>query len=162
VGLLEIIGPVVGTGYRDGRNADSWFRGAGGQPGFRTSDLGWVGASGEVVISGRADDVVQVGGVNVATSAVAAALGEQPGVREAVVVAAPDPQWGARLVAFVVTDSADGAFVPELRERVRTALGRPAVPADIRLRTDLPLLPGGKPDRAALTRMAQDGGAAVR
>jgi O-succinylbenzoic acid--CoA ligase len=156
VGRLRITGAVVAAGYRDGQRAECWNRDDhGDQRGFLTSDLGSVADDGRVRVLGRIDDVVQIGGVNVGTGAVAAELADHPDVREAEVVAVPDLQWGVHLVAFVVTHQpGDAELVGVLRDRVRVALGRPAVPTEIRFLRELPRLPGGKPDRQQLAEMA--------
>jgi O-succinylbenzoic acid--CoA ligase len=103
---------------------------------------------GVLEVLGRADDVVQVGGVNVAVSAVEDAL--VPPAREAVVLAAPDEAWGSRLTAYVV----DGPSDDDLAAAVAARLGRAAVPrAWVRLDA-VPLLANGKPDREALRRLS--------
>ena len=55
-----------------------------------------------MVVRGRADDVINTGGHKVVPGEVAAALSSCPGVREAVVVGRPDPEWGERVTAVVV------------------------------------------------------------
>ncbi len=62
-GRLAIVGDQVALGYRDGRDAHRWTIDPHGQRRFLTDDLGEVGTHGLVLIDGRADDVVQVGGV---------------------------------------------------------------------------------------------------
>ena len=54
-------------------------------------------------LSGRRDDMVQVGGINVSPSTVAARLRERPGVRDAV-VRLMRPEEGSRLKAFLIAD----------------------------------------------------------
>ncbi len=66
-----------------------------------TSDLGYL-ADGWLHVVGRADDVIITGGENVHPAAVEAALRDCPGVRAACVVGAPDPRWGALVVAVIV------------------------------------------------------------
>jgi len=141
VGRVSLGGPMVARGYV-GDPAPSSF--GGGR--LLTQDLGRV-VDGVLEVLGRADDVVQVGGVNVAVSAVEDAL--VPPAREAVVLAAPDETWGARLTAYVV----DGPADDDLAAAVSSRLGRAAVPrAWVRL-DSLPLLANGKPDRGALRRL---------
>jgi len=103
-----------------------------------------------VEVLGRLDDVVQVGGVNVAVQAVEDLLASVSS--DACVLAAPDETWGSRLTAYVVPRDA----TPDddrLAALVADALGRPAVPrAWLRLDA-IPHLPNGKPDREALRRL---------
>ena len=78
-GRIRIAGPVLFSGYRlrpdltaqarDGR----WFV---------TSDIGSIGPSGELLVRGRADDVINTGGEKVVAAEVEAALGNCAGVRD--------------------------------------------------------------------------------
>jgi O-succinylbenzoic acid--CoA ligase len=118
---------------------------------FVTSDLGYVGPDGRVVIRGRADDVINTGGHKVVPGEVAAALSDCPGVREVVVVGRPDPEWGERVTAVVVpADPAEPPGLELLRTHVRARLPRYACPSEVVLTEAIPVLPNGKPDLAAL------------
>lgn len=55
-----------------------------------------------VTIVGRKDDMIISGGENVHPVQVEAALGEHPDVADSAVVGVADPQWGQRVVAYVV------------------------------------------------------------
>jgi O-succinylbenzoic acid--CoA ligase len=151
-GRIRIAGPVLFSGYRlrpdltaearDGR----WFV---------TSDLGSIGASGELLVRGRADDVIITGGEKVVAAQVEAALGTCAGVREAVVVGRPDAEWGEVVTAVVVP--ADPSAPPELariRAHVQERLPACAAPGALVLVPEIPLLPSGKPDREALRARA--------
>jgi O-succinylbenzoic acid--CoA ligase len=152
LGRITVSGAQVAAGYR--LRADPAFT-AGG---VVTGDLGTVSEDGRVTLVGRIDDVVVVGGTNVALPAVEEVLRQVPGVRDACVVALPDPEWGARLVAYVVVaDDATGPAESALSAPVRDALGRAAVPRRFVLMAPsrgIPLLATGKPDRAALLAQA--------
>jgi O-succinylbenzoic acid--CoA ligase len=116
-----------------------------------TSDLGYVDEAGRVTVRGRADDVINTGGHKVIPGEVAAVLGTCPGVREAVVVGRPDPEWGERVTAVVVpADPADPPGLELLRTHVSARLPRYACPSEVVLADAIPLLPSGKPDLAAL------------
>lgn len=148
-GQVLIGGPILATGYL-GRPDETAAAFAGGW--FHTADLGqWCGDRLEVL--GRADDVIVTGGEKVVPAAVERALAAQPGVRGACVVGVPDPQWGHLVAAVVVTDPATSPDHNRLRDAVRAALGRAAVPRQMLNLPELPLLGVGKPDRAAVTRL---------
>ena len=151
-GRIRIAGPVLFSGYRlqpglsrqarDGR----WFI---------TSDLGSISASGRLRVRGRADDVIVTGGEKVVAGEVAAVLGTCPGVREAVVVGRPDPEWGELVTAIVVpADPADPPTLGALRARVREKLPPRAAPRELVLVARIPLLPSGKPDLERLRERA--------
>lgn len=148
-GRLRIAGPMVARGYRDGRAPERWGETPTGQPTFLTSDLGWLDNKGSVRVTGRMDDVVAVGGVNVSLGAIEGTLGAR--ARAAAVVAVADQTWGARVVAFLVAPELPAA---ELAEAIRDQLGAAAVPREWRELAALPELSGGKIDRVTLRRWA--------
>ena len=158
-GALEIGGPVVAHGYL---GADTGaFRSEGGQRWFRTGDLGSVDDKGRVSVTGRADDLINTGGLKVAPRVVEeAVLAHVPAVTEAVVVGVPDPEWG-QAVALVAVTSPGGppvgpvpdAGVGEIREMLRPHLESAALPRRVLVVPELPMRGPGKPDRAAVARL---------
>lgn len=117
---------------------------------FRTGDLGRWAADGRLEVLGRADDVVVTGGEKVAPAAVEAALSGHPAVAEVVVVGVPDAEWGERVVAAVVLRAGASLTLAQAREHVAARVSRVAAPRELRVVAALPLLPSGKPDRAAV------------
>jgi O-succinylbenzoic acid--CoA ligase len=82
---------------------------------------------------------------------VEAVLGTSPEVRDVVVVGVPDADWGEVVAAFVVPASpAAPPDLDRLKEIVRQALSVHAAPKKMFLMPVFPLLPSGKPNRAAL------------
>jgi O-succinylbenzoic acid--CoA ligase len=143
IGRVIIGGPTLASGYRlaPDRTVER----------FGPSD-------GRLTIVGRADDVVQIGGTAVALNAVADVLRVQPGVHDAAAVAIADDEWGGRVVAILVPAAhriADDDLLPRLQRAVSDRLGRLAAPVAIRVVNQLPLLPNGKPDRQALSALAE-------
>ncbi len=142
---LRISGAVLSHGYRLAPELtaasfqDGWFR---------TSDRGRLLPDGRIEVLGRADDVINTGGVKVSAAAIERVLGGQPGVREACVVGIPDPEWGEAVVAMVVVEhDVDGA---SLCAAVRAELGAAATPKRVEFAAALPLRGPGKIDRAAV------------
>jgi O-succinylbenzoic acid--CoA ligase len=116
---------------------------------FRTADGGAF--DGETLtVTGRRDDVLISGGVKVAIPAVERVLREQPGLQDAVVVAAPDNRWGQTPVAFTASD----VDARDAVAAVGAELGAAARPARVVRLDAIPTLPSGKPDRRALTELA--------
>jgi o-succinylbenzoate---CoA ligase len=147
-GVVELSGPMLATGYRlapadtDAAFVDGWFR---------TSDLGVVHADGSLEILGRADFMINTGGVKVSPAAVEAVLTAQPGVAEACVVDLPDARWGQVVAAVVVpVDPGELPVASDLAGAVKAALGAPAVPKILRFAGDLPLRGPGKVDRSGV------------
>jgi O-succinylbenzoic acid--CoA ligase len=119
-GELEVRGPMTFAGYLDDPAAtaarlipDGWLR---------TGDLAALDAEGGVRIIDRLDDVLIVGGENVAPASVESILERHPGVLEAAVVGVPDPDWGQVPVAIVVprpgADPDDAALLAAATERL--------------------------------------------
>jgi o-succinylbenzoate---CoA ligase len=153
-GRIRVAGPVVFSGYRlrpdltaqarDGR----WFV---------TSDMGSIDPSGELIVRGRADDVINTGGEKVVAAEVEAAVATCAGVREVVVVGRPDREWGEAVTAVIVpADPSAPPVLPDVRQHARRLLPAHAVPAALLLVAELPMLPSGKPDREALRAFAAE------
>lgn len=104
-----------------------------------------------LTVSGRVDDVVVSGGVNVDLAAVERAARAWPGLHaaEVAVVGVPDAEWGTRVVA--VLDG--GGSSSELRGYLQLVLPGPAVPRDVTTVTALPRTSGGKIDRQRIVRL---------
>jgi len=130
-------GPMLARAYRDGtdlRDGDGWLR---------TGDAGSLTADGRLTVHGRLDDLVVSGGENVWPQAVEAVLVRHPAVADAAVAGAPDPEWGERVVAYVVP-SGTPPSLGELRALVREELGPWAAPRELVLVERLPRNAAGK------------------
>jgi o-succinylbenzoate---CoA ligase len=144
-GRIHIRGPVLFDGY-DGRpdlTAQTLVDGA-----LRTQDVGEFDADGRLVVTGRVDDVVVSGGVNVGLAAVERRVREHHLVRDAAVVGVDDAEWGSRVTAFAVADPV--LTLDALRDFVAAELPRTWAPRDLTVLRELPLLDNGKVDRQAL------------
>jgi long-chain acyl-CoA synthetase len=67
-----------------------------------TGDIGCLDPDGFLTLKDRSKDLIISGGSNIYPREVEEALLLAPGVAEAAVVGAPDPEWGEVVVAFVV------------------------------------------------------------
>ncbi|MDV3129852.1 long-chain fatty acid--CoA ligase [Mycobacterium sp. 21AC1] len=79
-----------------------------------TGDMGSFDEHGFLTLRDRSKDVVISGGSNIYPREVEEVLLEHPGVSEACVVGAPDPDWGEVVVAFIVRSGAAGVEPAEL------------------------------------------------
>jgi len=101
IAQVLVRGPNVFAGYWQNPDAttaafeDGWFR---------TGDLAERSADGYYTLRGRASDLIISGGFNIYPREIEELLLEQPGVREAAVVGAPDERRGEVPVAYVVSD----------------------------------------------------------
>ena len=118
---------------------------------YRSGDLARRNVEGDVEFVGRADEQVKIRGFRIELGEVAAAIGVDPSVGQAVVVARDLPDLGASLVAYVTpVEGEDSADVPRIRARVAAALPDYMVPAAYVEMTELPITTHGKIDHSAL------------
>lgn len=152
-GEVQLSGPTLADGYLgDLDRTAGAFVVDGGTRWYRTGDLGEV-QGGRLRVTGRADNVIVSGGVNVSLDRVERVVRAVPGFAAAVVVAVPDERWGQASVV-VTTGRAGAAETKSVRDAVEAALGKPARPRGVVQIDRIPLLSSGKPDRAALRGLA--------
>jgi O-succinylbenzoic acid--CoA ligase len=147
-GRVRIGGPVVFDAYDGQPDLTAQAKEHGW---FVTQDLGRIDHDGLLVVTGRVDDVVVSGGVNVPAGAVAARLRQHPSVTAAEVVGVPDPEWGQAVVAVLV----GGVGLDAVRDWVAGELPREWSPRRVVPVSALPLLSNGKVDRLAVERLAR-------
>ncbi len=164
-GELLVGGAGVGRGYlrRPGTTARVFVPDAlGATPGgrlYRTGDLVRCLPDGQLELLGRLDFQAKVRGHRVEPGEVEAALGELPGVREAVVVVRQE-EHSAALAAYVV--AVNEAVTPEaLRDALHARLPAYLVPSTFTLLADLPRTANGKVDRQALPAPAASSSSAA-
>ncbi len=109
-----------------------------------TGDVGHFDAAGRLWVDGRDDDMVISGGENVFPGEVEELLATHPAIEEAAVIGVGDPEFGQRLVAYVVLGVDQGLSADQVREYVRANLARYKVPRDVHFLTELPRNPTGK------------------
>ena len=125
-GELQVRSPTLLRCYRDGTDP----RGDGGW--LATGDAGWVAGDGVVHVLGRLAEVIVTGGEKVWPALVEAVLGRHPGVAEVSVAGRPDPEWGQRVVAFVVAvDPASPPTLEALRAWAKEQLPAYAAPREV-------------------------------
>jgi O-succinylbenzoic acid--CoA ligase len=149
-GEVLVRGPMLFRRYRGdpGRTAAVL---AGGW--LRTGDLGQLGPDGRLTILGRVDELVISGGVNVHPDEVEAVLADHPAVAEVAVAGRPDPDWGQRVVAFVVpADPGEPPTLAGLRAFALERLAAAKAPRELVLVPGLPRGPSGKLRRRLLPR----------
>jgi long-chain acyl-CoA synthetase len=145
-GVVEIRSPAAAIGYLPEATPDL----SGGV--FRTSDLGrW--RDGELVLTGRVDDLLNVRGKKVNPREVEAVLALCTGVDEAVVVGERDAAGAGHLVRAVVARTSGDLDVATLRAWCADRLAAHKVPRSYVLVDRIPRTERGKIDRQALRRL---------
>jgi len=152
VGELLVRGSTVMNGYLGDPvhtaraiDADGWLH---------TGDLGSVDAEGYVQITGRTKDVVVVGGFNVYSAELEAAIRTHDAVREVAVVGMPDERLGEVVAAFVVAEPGEPLDTGALTTWCRSELANHKVPRAIVILDELPLNSSLKVDKPLLRERA--------
>ncbi|HVE94584.1 MAG TPA: AMP-binding protein [Acidimicrobiales bacterium] len=144
-GEIAVRGPMLLRCYRDGadpKDSEGWFA---------TGDAGTITPDGRLKVTGRIGDVINTGGEKVWPAAVERVLIAAPGVAEVAVAKRADPDWGERVVAFVVpADSRNPPTLEALRSLVRDQLPAYAAPRELVLVDRLPRTTSGKVRRVDL------------
>ena len=139
-------GPSLFAGYLDNPAAtaaafdDGWFD---------TGDLGYLTNDGALVLTGRAKEVINRGGVKFNPADVEAVIDALPGVVRSAVVPMPDPVLGERACAFVE------AAAPITLVQVITALDAAGIarfkwPERLEMVEEMPMTPTQKVMRGRL------------
>ena len=125
---------------------------------YVTGDRGFVDADGWFWFVGRADDVIISAGYRIGPFEVESALIEHPDVLEAAAVAAPDPDRGAVVKAYVVLRPGvrgDDALARRLQDHVKTVTAPYKYPRQIEFVSELPKTVSGKIRRVELRDRAK-------
>ena len=118
---------------------------------LHTGDVGRLLPDGRLRVLGRRDEVIISGGVNVHPVEVEQILSCHPLVGDVAVAGAADPEWGQRVVAFVVPRWPDRPpSLEELRAFAREQLVAAKAPRQLVLVDEVPRSPGGKLLRRSL------------
>ncbi len=154
-GELYIGGSGLSRGYfqRADLTAESFVPhpfGGHGERLYRTGDMVRYSEHGVLEFVGRVDFQVKVRGYRIELEEIEAALLTERGIRQAAVLAQPDPRGEKRLVAYIVGAGQGGPDLELLRENLSLRLPGHMVPSVFVVLNALPLTANGKVDRRAL------------
>jgi o-succinylbenzoate---CoA ligase len=144
-GEVLLRGPMLLRCYRDGTTPlddEGWLH---------TGDLGHWRDDGRLHVAGRRGDLIITGGENVWPDAVEAALASHPGVNDVAVAGVDDPEWGQRVVAWIVPAVGSTPTLDGIRAHARETLPAYAAPKQIVIVASIPRTTLGKVVRASLT-----------
>jgi len=120
---------------------------------YTAGDLAVKGEDGQIMVIGRADDIIIVAGHNIGTAEVESALVSHQAVAEAAVIGKPDTLKGNTIKAFVILRvgfSPAEKLKSDLIYHVRMTLGPIAMPQEIEFVDKLPKTRSGKIMRRVL------------
>jgi fatty-acyl-CoA synthase len=133
--------PQLLTGYWN-KPAETEEAFAGGW--FHSGDVGYLDEAGYLFVVDRVKDVINTGGVVVASREVEEALFTHPSVSEVAVIALPDPKWIEAVTAVVVLRPGAQPEPEALIEHARGLLAPYKVPKRIIFAENLPRNTAGK------------------
>ena len=155
MGELQVRGPAIIRQYfrievsRDSHTPDGWFR---------TGDVATISPDGYMKITDRTKDLVKSGGEWISTVDLENALMGHPLVREAAVIAVPDPQWSERpLAAVVPAPDAVDLTEADLKEYLAPHFPKFWIPDHIVFVDELPKTSVGKFSKRTLRQWYVDG-----
>lgn len=115
---------------------------------YKTGDLGYWLADGNIVFQGRRDDQVKIRGYRIETGEIENTLLRYPGIDAAVVVIGKDHTGDKYLLAYIATGQQ--VDVAEIKAHLGKSLPSYMVPAHYVVLEQLPLNASGKVDRKRL------------
>jgi O-succinylbenzoic acid--CoA ligase len=144
-GEVLVRGPMLLRSYRGGvdpRLPGGWLP---------TGDGGRLADDGTLVVFGRMAEVIVTGGEKVWPSPVESLIAGHPAVDQVAVWKRPDPEWGERVVVWVVpADPSSPPDLEALRDLVGSQLAPWAAPREMVLVANLPHTASGKVRRSGL------------
>jgi len=121
---------------------------------YFTGDLGRVDEHGRLHLLGRVRETIRVGGENVTSAEIEAALLNCKGVKQSVAVGAPHERLGETVVAFVEGAENVSLDADTLRAELAGSLARFKVPQHIVIQKEWPMTGSGKIARKELEAAA--------
>ncbi|HWR50895.1 MAG TPA: AMP-binding protein [Bryobacteraceae bacterium] len=146
-GEIVLRGAQVISGYLSPASAnqtafsDGWFR---------TGDEGFLNPEGDLTLTGRLKDIINVGGEKIAPAEIDAALMDHPAVRQAVAFGVPCSARGEQVYAAVVLGADTDAR--SLQRFLSERLAGFKIPEKIIILDEIPKGPTGKIQRAGMSK----------
>ena len=122
-------------------DADGWFP---------TGDLARIDAVGNLIITGRAKDLIKSGGEWINPSEIEAIVAALPEVSLAAVIGRADPKWGERPILLVEIRNGQGMSDEELLKPLRGRVASWWIPESVIRLSNMPLASTGKIDKMRL------------
>ena len=149
VGEIVVRGANLFSGYwpdgSEGPDADGWWR---------TGDVAYADADGDLHLVDRRRELILVSGFNVYPREVEEVLLRHPGVEEAAVIGIPHPYTGESVKALVVTAAGARLTADEIIEHAAQSLARFKCPTAVEFVDDLPHSATGKISKGRLREIA--------
>ena len=149
-GEIAGLGPSIHLGYHDNPAANAAAFTADGW--YRTGDLGFLDAAGNLVISGRSKEIINRGGKKFHPREVEEILYTHPKVQHAAIVGVHDERLGERNCLCVIPRPGQCVTLEELLDMLRGRVATYKLPESFHIVDELPFTPSGKLQRYRLTQ----------
>ncbi|MGB9142944.1 MAG: class I adenylate-forming enzyme family protein [Aestuariivirga sp.] len=151
-GLVRIRNPYMINGYLQAPQATAKFFRDGW---FYSGDIAVWGEHGELLVIGREDDVINIGGHKLNAGMLDMLFRSVPGIRDAVAFHNPKPHAVDMVLVFVVLgeDAVPENVAEAACQIARTRIGLSISPSSIRGINEIPKTEDGSPDREACRRL---------
>lgn len=156
IGELATRGPHVALGYfNDPVRSAATFR----QDGWMFSnDLATMDAEGYIRIVGRKKDIINRGGLKIASREIEDILLEHPKVSQAALVPIPDERLGEKACICIVSRDGSSLHLSEINEfLIRKGVAKYKMPEFLAMLPELPMTSSGKIQKFQLSDAIRDG-----
>jgi len=141
VGILYVKSPFLLDEYLNNPEAT---RAATHEGYFTVGDMARVDEDGFYYIVDRAVDMIISGGVNIYPAEIEEVLYRHPDVFDVGIIGVPDPDWGEKIVAYVVRQPGAGLDEEGVVRHVSENLASYKKPREVVFVDELPYSPSGK------------------
>ncbi len=154
VGELQVKGAWVINSYfktnsTENFTDDGWFK---------TGDVVSIDEDGYMEITDRTKDLIKSGGEWISSVALESVIMSHPKIKEAAVIAIPDPKWSERpLAAIVLKNADDKPSDEELIEFLSRDFAKYQIPTSYVVINEVPKTSVGKFDKKELRRLYSEG-----
>jgi fatty-acyl-CoA synthase len=154
VGELHVKGAWVVNSYfktnsTENFTDDGWFK---------TGDVVSIDEDGYMEITDRTKDLIKSGGEWISSVALESVIMSHPKIKEAAVIAIPDPKWSERpLAAIVLKNAEDKPSDEELIEFLSRDFAKYQIPTSYVVINEVPKTSVGKFDKKELRRLYSEG-----
>jgi fatty-acyl-CoA synthase len=150
VGEFEIRGAWIIESYYKLKGNETHFSKDGW---FKTGDVGTIDKYGFMKVTDRSKDLIKSGGEWISSMALETAIIALPKVKEAAVIAIPDPKWLERPLACVVLAEGQSLSIEELRKFLSADFANYQLPDNLVILKEIPKTSVGKFDKKEMRRL---------
>ena len=149
-GTIACQGDTLMSGYKDEPEMTAQIMRDGT---VYTADGGWIDDEGMLHITGRKDDIINVGGLKVAPQEVEEAALSHPAVRECICISHTHPILGEAPELIIVLNDGHDLNKRDISTHISKTLERYKVPLYYNTAEEIKKTPNGKLDRKAYREM---------